>query len=150
MTGVDAMAFSYKDFNEYLKGKGYKITKQRKRVLDVISENQGKHLNPDEIHTLVNKTPPNIGIATVYRTLLLLDKLGLIYRVELMPGVYGYEMSQTDKFHKHHHLICLKCGAVIEVKEDLLESLEEKISSSHNFMIKDHILKFYGYCSSCK
>jgi Fe2+/Zn2+ uptake regulation proteins len=144
------MANTFMNFNEQLKGKGYKVTNQRKIVLDVISENQGKHLIPDEIYNLVRTRTPNIGIATVYRTLSLLEKLGLIYKVELVPGIISYEMSQMDMQHKHHHLICLGCGDVIEVKEDLLENLEEKIALNHDFLIKDHILKFYGYCPSCR
>lgn len=144
------MANTYTNFNEQLKGKGYKVTNQRKIVLDVINENQGRHLNPDEIYSLVKNRASNIGIATVYRTLTLLEKMGLIYKVELVPGVISYEMNQMDMHHKHHHLICQGCGDVIEVKEDLLENLEEKIAFNHDFLIKDHILKFYGLCSSCR
>lgn len=144
------MTFDNSDFNEKLKGKGYKITIQRKKVLDVISDNQGKHLKPEEIYTMVKRTTPNIGIATVYRTLSLLENMDLIYKVELMPGVVGYEMNQSENTHKHHHLICLGCGAIFEVKEDLLESFEEKITTNYDFLISDHILKLYGYCSNCR
>jgi Fur family transcriptional regulator, ferric uptake regulator len=138
------------NLNDQLKEKGYKFTTQRKLILEVIKENQGKHLSPESIYNLVKGHTPNIGIATVYRTLALLEKMSLIYKVELTPGSINYELNQVDLAHRHHHLICLDCGEVIEVKEDFLDDLEEKISSSNDFLIKDHSVKFYGYCAKCK
>jgi len=139
-----------KNLNEQLKEKGYKFTTQRKLVLDVIKENEGKHLNPEEIYNLVKVKIPDIGIATVYRTLALLEKLGLIYKIDITMGSVKYELDRRDMGHHHHHLICIECGEVIEAEEDLLEDIEEKISLNHNFCIKDHSVKFYGYCSRCK
>lgn len=143
------MSIENVNFNDQLKEKGYKITTQRKLILDIIKENQGKHLSPEEVYNLVKSKASNIGIATIYRTLSLFEKMGLIYKIELTPGSINYELNQVDLNHKHHHLICIECGEIIEVKEDLLENLEEKISANHNFLIKDHSLKFYGYCSKC-
>ena len=136
--------------NDQLKEKGYKFTTQRKLVLDVIKENQGNHLGPEEIYNHLKTKNANIGIATVYRTLTLLEEMGLIYRVEFRPGIAAYELNQPDVAHKHHHLICMECGKITEVKEDLLDNLENLISSNHGFAIKDHSLKFYGYCSQCR
>lgn len=134
----------------HLREKGYKITAQRNLVLGVIKENQGNHLGPEEIYDRLRDKGANIGIATVYRTLALLEEMGLIYRVELKPGSAAYELNQPDMLHKHHHLICTGCGKVLEVKEDLLENLEELILANHGFLIKDHSLKFYGLCSQCR
>lgn len=143
------MSYNSDDFNEQLKEKGYKITVQRKQVLDVIKENQGVHLDSEEIFNLVKKSHPDIGIATVYRTLALLEKMNLIYKIDLGSGRIKYELDRRDSSHRHHHLICLECGDVFEVEEDLLETLEDTISKKYNFFIKDHSLKFYGYCSKC-
>jgi Fur family ferric uptake transcriptional regulator len=136
--------------NEQLKEKGYKITTQRQLVLDVIKENQGCHMSPEDVFNKLKENGANIGIATVYRTLALLEEMGLIYKIELKPGCVSYELNQPEMTHKHHHLICLVCGKIIEVKEDLLDNLEEVIASSHGFLIKDHSLKFYGYCAECR
>lgn len=139
-----------KDFNEILKEKGYKVTAQRKQVLDVIKENAGKHLTAEEIYELVKKKAPDIGIATVYRTISLLEKMNLIFRVDFGSGSVKYEWDRMDMPHRHHHLICLECGEIIEVEEDLLDDTEERISLKHNFLIKDHCVKFYGYCLKCR
>lgn len=140
------------NFNDKLKEKGYKITSQRKQVLDVIKENEGKHLNSEEIYYLVKEKSPDIGIATVYRTLSLLEKMGLIYKVDLDEGSVKYELDRDldSHRHRHHHLICLDCNEIVEVEEDLLDDIEEKISAKHNFFIKDHSVKFYGYCIKCR
>lgn len=139
-----------KDFNEQLKEKGYKVTAQRKKVLDVMKENIGQHLTAEEIYELVKKKAPNIGIATVYRTISLLEKMNLIFKIDFGSGSVKYEWDRMDTLHRHHHLICLECGKIIEAGEDLLENIEEKISQEYNFLIKDHCVKFYGYCSECR
>lgn len=148
--GGFSMANNNQNFKEQLKEKGYKNTIQRKLVLDVIKENQGKHLSSEEIYNLVKKKYPHIGIATVYRALSLLEKLDLIYKVNLGKGTVKYDIERRDTSHRHHHLICIECGEIIEVEEDLLEDIEEKISYKYNFSIQDHSLKFYGYCQNCK
>ncbi|MCX7747261.1 MAG: transcriptional repressor [Clostridia bacterium] len=137
------------DFKEQLKERGYKLTTQRRAVLDVIIKNEGKHLSTEEIYELVKEGYPEIGLATVYRTLLLLDNMELVYKLDLDDGLSRYELNRNKEDHRHHHLICTKCGAVSEVEEDLLESLEEQILVKNRFIVKDHRVKFYGYCEAC-
>lgn len=144
------MGKEIKTFNNVLKEKGYKITAQRQAVLDIIEQNKGDHLNTQEIHELVKKDCPDIGIATVYRTLLLLEKMHMVDKINLDDGFARYELSRDNKEHGHHHLICLSCGTVDEFKDDLLDKLEEKIENTKNFMVIDHSVKIYGYCKKCK
>lgn len=115
-----------------------------------MAKNNDKHLSCDEIFNIISKENPEIGIATVYRTLLLFEKLDIVYKVNFDDGCSRYELDLGTEDHQHHHLICLKCGEVIEVKLDLLEALETEIEKELNFRIVDHNLKFYGYCSDCK
>ncbi|HHV45518.1 MAG TPA: transcriptional repressor [Tissierellia bacterium] len=138
------------EVKELLKEEGYKLTTQRQAILDAICENHEKHLNPEEIYDIVKKKYPDIGIATVYRTLQLLEKLNIIYRVNFDDGYNRYELNYASENHHHHHLICLNCGKVMEVKIDLLEALENEIEKEYNFRILDHNLKFFGYCSDCQ
>lgn len=135
---------------EQLKEKGYKLTTQRRIILDVILENQGKHLSPEEIYEKVRGKYPEIGLATVYRTLQLFEELNIIYKLNFNDGCSRYELNTNSGDHQHHHLICLSCGKVIEVQLDLLETLEEEIEKSGEFKIVDHNLKFFGYCKDCK
>ncbi len=137
--------------NEKLKKKGYKFTPQRRAVLEVVSENVGKHLSSEEIYDFVKVKSPDIGLATVYRTVLLLVDLDVLSKLNLDDGYVRYELNDhDDDQHHHHHLICSECGKIIEVKEDLLDSLESQIETKYEFEIKDHKLKFFGLCKSCK
>ncbi|GAA0722120.1 Fur family transcriptional regulator [Clostridium malenominatum] len=132
-----------------LKEKGYKLTPQRRAIVDMILKNQGNHLTTEELYNLVKKECPEIGLATVYRTVLLLEEMGIITKLDLNDGCSRYELVNEDESHHHHHLICTNCGKVIEVEGDLLESLENNIEFKYRFQIKDHSLKFYGLCSEC-
>ncbi|WP_053957748.1 Fur family transcriptional regulator [Inediibacterium massiliense] len=133
-----------------LKEKGYKLTPQRRATLDTIINNQGKHLSTEEIYDMVKTECPEIGLATVYRTLQLLDELDIITKINFDDGCSRYELNNHEDNHQHHHLICVKCGEVIEVEVDLLETLEEEIEKNYDFKIHDHKVKFFGYCSKCK
>lgn len=133
-----------------LKEKGYKLTPQRRATLDTIIENKGKHLSTEEIYDLVKDKCPEIGLATVYRTLQLLDELELISKINLDDGCSRYELNTQEDDHQHHHLICVKCGDIIEVEVDLMEALEEEIEKNYDFNIMDHKVKFFGHCSKCQ
>lgn len=141
------------DFNvlkEDLKNKGYKLTPQRRSIVDTIIENEGEHLTAEEIYDKVKKNCPEIGLATVYRTILLLEDVGLVSRLHLNDGCSRYELVHSDEAHRHHHLVCNICNRVIEVEDDLLEDLEAEIEGKYNFKILDHSLKFYGICGECQ
>ena len=133
-----------------LKEKGYKLTPQRRAILDTIIKSEGQHLTAEEIYELVKLDCPEIGLATVYRTVLLLDELAVICKLDLNDGCSRYELVHQDENHQHHHLICTSCGKVIEVQGDLLETLEKTIEDKYNFEIKNHSVKFYGLCSDCQ
>ncbi|WP_099192134.1 Fur family transcriptional regulator [Tepidibacter mesophilus] len=133
-----------------LKEEGYKLTPQRRSIVDIMIKNEGKHLNSEEIYDLVKVACPEIGLATVYRTLQLLDDIGAVSKLNLDDGCCRYEISSDDESHNHHHLICKKCNKIIEVEEDLLETLEEQIEKNYGFKIFDHDVKFFGMCNSCK
>lgn len=132
-----------------LKEKGYKLTPQRRAIVDSMISNEGSHLTTEELYDLVKKECPEIGLATVYRTVQLLEELGVVCKMDLDDGCNRYELVHEDENHQHHHLICNNCGKVIEVQGDLLEVLEHNIEEKYNFKIKNHSVKFYGICSDC-
>ncbi|MCG8540377.1 MAG: transcriptional repressor [Clostridia bacterium] len=145
------MIDSIDKLKDVLKEKGYKLTPQRRGILNTIIKNQGKHLSSEEVYDFVKKDCPEIGLATVYRTLQLLDDLGIITKISFDDGCARYELNtHSDDDHQHHHVICTKCGEVLEVEVDLLEHLEEEIEKSYDFQVKDHKVKFFGLCSKCK
>ncbi|EYE89671.1 Fur family transcriptional regulator [Fervidicella metallireducens AeB] len=134
---------------QQLKVQGYKLTPQRRAILDVIIENEGKHLSTEEVYDIVKDDCPEIGLATVYRTLQLLEKMGVLCKMNFDDGCNRYELVHNDEDHQHHHLVCISCGKVEEAEDDLLEKLEEKVEDLYKFRIVNHSVKFFGYCSSC-
>lgn len=139
-------------FKKLLKDKGLKVTNQRVRVLEVLALCPDRHLTVEEIFDLVKVGCPEIGLATVYRTIQLLYELELIEKIHLDDGFARYEIgqwNQTEKKHHHHHMICLGCGQVFSFEEDYLDALEEKIRSSTGFLVVNHEVKLYGYCKEC-
>lgn len=140
----------YNVLKEDLKKKGYKLTPQRRAIVDTIVDSEGKHLTAEEIYDVVKNNCPEIGLATVYRTIILLEEIGFVSRLHLNDGCSRYELVHSDERHRHHHLICNSCKKVIEVEDDLLEDLEEEIKNKYSFAIVDHSVKFYGYCKECQ
>ena len=95
---------------------------------------------------------PDIGLATVYRTIQLLNEMHLIDRVNFDDGFACYEMGsalESERKHRHHHLICIKCGRVFSFQEDLLEELEAKITAITGFAVVNHDVRLYGCCVEC-
>lgn len=146
------MSVDQKKFIEMLKEKKLKVTKQRLVVLEVLAEHENRHMTIDEIYSLVRKEFPEIGVATVYRTIQLLLEMQLVDRIELNDGCVRYEIGRQfsgEKKHYHHHLVCKSCGKISSFDMDLLEELEKRIQEETGFQIWDHELKFYGICKDC-
>ncbi len=133
-----------------LRNHSYKLTPQRQTILQTFLEHVDSHLSAEEVYMLVKHQNPEIGLATVYRTLDILAEIGILLKNDFGDGRCRYEFSRKDEHHHHHHLICLGCGNVSEFDDDLLESLEAVIIKRNHFKILDHDLKFYGYCQECK
>lgn len=144
------MTLDQSQFRDLLKDKGLKLTTQRRAVLEVLLNRHGEHLTTEEIYDYVKQFCPEIGLATVYRTVQLMEDMKIIRKLNFDDGCSRYEIASNTSDHYHHHLICENCGKVIEVEEDLLDNLEDKIQNKFGFMIKDHILKFFGICKECK
>ena len=139
------------DFKKILKEKGLKITKQRMVVLKALASCEDKHLTAEEIYEIVKADFPEIGLATVYRTIQLLVELDLVESIQLGDGYVRYEIGkfQGEETHHHHHLICLECGKIISFRDDLLDELEARIMESASFQVINHEVKLYGYCKEC-
>lgn len=140
-------------FKDLLKQNGLKVTTQRVAILEVLSSRPGKHMTAEEIYDYVKKKYPEIGIATVYRTIQVLSELNLIDKLNLDDGYVRYEISKQSKEdagHHHHHLICLDCGNIYAFQDDLLETLENRIRETLGFEVEDHEVKLYGHCKKCR
>lgn len=139
-------------FKKILRENGLKVTTQRLVILQVLYSRPGAHMTAEEIYDLVKKKHPDIGLATVYRTIQMLSDLNLIDKLNLDDGYVRYEIGITDEDsdgHHHHHLICNECGNIYPFEDDLLYELEEKIKNTTGFEVDDHEVKFFGHCKSC-
>lgn len=133
-----------------LSGASYKLTPQREATVRVLLENEEDHLSAEDVFLLVREKSPEIGLATVYRTLELLNELNVVDKIQFGDGVSRYDLRQEGAAHFHHHLVCIECGAVDEIQEDLLEDVEEIVENKWKFKIKDHRLTFHGVCHRCQ
>lgn len=124
---------------------GYRLTPQRLMVATALDHNEG-HVSADELCATVRSQYPLFNISTVYRTLELLESLGLVTETDLGEGKVRYHAM--GKGH-HHHLVCRKCGALIDLGEEELEALRANLMSKHRFEADLTHLAIFGRCSAC-
>jgi Fur family ferric uptake transcriptional regulator len=135
-------------FQTILKENSLKFTKQRELILKFLYENDG-HFTPEDIYRLLKEQNPNIniGIATVYRTLTLLETSQIASSISF--GVQGKKYELGLKKH-HDHLICNQCGDIIEFFDEVIEERQEEIAKKFNFKMIDHTMKIVGLCENCQ
>jgi len=135
---------------QQLQSQGYKLTPQREATVRVLLENEEDHLSAEDVFMLVKDKAPEIGLATVYRTLELLSEMHVVEKLNFGDGVARYDLRTDNHKHHHHHLICVKCGSMSEIMEDWLGPLEERLEKEFNFNVLDHRLDFQGICAKCQ
>jgi Fur family transcriptional regulator, ferric uptake regulator len=129
-----------------LRAQGYRLTRQRTLILDVISRNC-QHLSADEIHREVVRHNPAINLATVYRTLNWLHGAGLIRKIDVGRDRLLYEYAAAGE---HHHLICRACEAEYEIDHHVFEKLREHILEHYDFEADPEHVAIFGRCSRCR
>lgn len=137
---------------DLLREKGLKVTSQRLMVLNILSAHGDEHLTVEEIYDLAKEESPEIGLATIYRTVQVLLELHVIEKVTFDDGFARYELNgeETGSGHRHHQAICTQCGKVYSLETDLLDTLEKQVFESLGFEVTDHEVKLYGLCSACR
>jgi Fur family ferric uptake transcriptional regulator len=128
-----------------LKEKGLRLTRPRQLILDYIHE-RGDHLTAEEILNYVHEKSPRVNKSTVYRTLELLEKNGCVFTSRANDRTLYHHTE-----HKHHyHLLCQRCGKIIECQEDLFTPVEQSLASQYGFSPDlDHMV-INGVCESCR
>lgn len=135
---------------EILLERDYRLTPQREAVLLILLEKSPTHMTAEDIFAVTRERNPDIGLATIYRSLELFQKLGVVSSLHTGDGGRKYELVVGSEEHYHHHLLCLGCGDITEFNEDLLEDLERRVAREGGFRIVDHSLRFFGYCRKCE
>ncbi|WDC83189.1 Fur family transcriptional regulator [Caloramator sp. mosi_1] len=133
---------------EILKSNGYKMTNQRRAILEVLCENIGKFLSAEDILNLSKNKCPQTNFSTVYRNLEILEQLELVHKTNMdAHSICFYEIIEVD--NHHHHIICTKCGKTKAIDFCPLDMFKSNIENE-DFELLDHKLELYGICSECK
>lgn len=134
----------YKTLARYLDEKKLKHTKQRDAILDAFLSVKG-HVTSEELYERIKITHPGIGFTTVYRTMKLLCEAGLAHERHFEGGVTRYEMCSEH----HDHLVCLRCGTIVEFECSMIESAQDDIAARYGFRLLRHRHELYGHCPEC-
>jgi Fur family transcriptional regulator, ferric uptake regulator len=129
------------DWRERLREKGYRLTPQRELILEAV-ERLG-HATPDEVLAEVRTHSTAVNASTVYRTLEVLEELGLIRHAHLSDRAPTYHSTRE---HEHFHLVCRNCHKVISVDPDVLSPLSERLVAEHGFTVDIGHLTVFGTC----
>jgi Fur family ferric uptake transcriptional regulator len=133
------------DMAQALRGAGYRLTRPRRAVLQVLRESD-ESLSPEEIHRRGRAICGSLGLVTVYRTLDILDRLGLARRVHTQGRCHGYARADGAK----HYLVCRRCERVIEFPCDGLDRLIAEVEQGTGYVIDAHLLELTGLCPDCQ
>jgi len=136
------------DFKQLLKANSLKFTIQREVILEMLY-NSDEHLTPEGLHHLIQEKHPdlNTGIATVYRTLSLLEDSEMVTSLSFGAQGKKYELGAKDH---HDHIICTKCGSISEFVDEEIELRQKKIAEELGFAMQEHSMQIYGICKTCQ
>jgi len=125
---------------------GMRVTHQRALIMEIIRKGRG-HLDADEIYRRAREKETRLSLSTVYRTLQMLKRLGLVEELHFVEEHHHYEVKPSAE---HHHLVCLGCGRVIEFHYPLSRYLRKKVPEAKDFDITETEIRMTGYCAKCR
>ena len=132
--------------DNFIKSKGLRYTPQREKILSIFLATEA-HVTVDELYRRVRKKFSDIGYTTVYRTMRILIESGLCREIDIGDGFSRYEHNYN---HQHHdHLVCTKCGRLIEVVNSRIEKMQEQMARRYAFVPMQHRLDIFGICKDC-
>ena len=123
---------------------GLRATSQRALILKIIRRG---HLDADEIYRQAREKQPRLSLSTVYRTVRMFKKLGLVEELHFDETHHHYEMKPSSE---HHHLVCLGCGKVVEFECPLSPKMKKDIAREKGFEVTGVEIRMTGYCSKCR
>lgn len=133
--------------NNQIKQAGLKVTLPRVKILHVLENSGQRHLSAEDVYKALLEKGEEIGLATVYRVLTQFEGAGLVYRHHFEGGQSVFELNRGGH---HDHLVCVRCGMVVEFMEETIEQRQQAIAQEHGFALEDHSLVIYGICPRCQ
>lgn len=133
-----------------LNDKGWRLTSQREVILRVFQNlPEGKHLSAEDLHNCLKEQGDFISLSTIYRTVKLMARMGILRELELAEGHKHYELNQPYPYY-HHHLICVKCNKTIEFKSDSILKVGAKTAQKEGYHLLDCQLSIHAICPQCQ
>lgn len=130
-----------------LKSAGLKVTAPRIRVLEFLESARDQHLSAEDIWSALKEQGEDASLATVYRVLTQFEAAGLVQRHTFEGNTSVFELADEDH---HDHMVCNKCGVVIEYVDDAIEKRQHEVAEEHGFELTSHVHVIYGLCSQCR
>ncbi|HEX7359622.1 MAG TPA: ferric iron uptake transcriptional regulator [Bryobacteraceae bacterium] len=133
--------------NQELRDAGLKVTLPRVKILEILENNEQRHMSAEDMYKALLDSGEEIGLATVYRVLTQFEAAGLVTRHHFEGGHSVFEINQGVH---HDHIVCVKCGRVDEFVDEEIERRQKHIAITKGYEITDHSLYLYGICPDCR
>lgn len=131
------------DHNTELRKAGLKVTLPRVKILEILQDPKHQHISAEDVYKILLELGEDIGLATVYRVLNQFDDAGILTRHHFEGGKSVFELTGA---HHHDHLVCLKCGKVVEFHDEMIERRQLEIAKTNGIKLTHHSLYLYGEC----
>lgn len=147
---LNAPVYTSASLKAELNEKGWRLTPQRETILHIFQNlPEGQHLSAEDLYNELQSQGEGISLSTIYRTLKLMSRMGILRELELAEGHKHYELNQPYPHH-HHHLICVRCSKTIEFKSDSILKIGTKAAQKEGFHILDCQLTIHAVCPTCQ
>lgn len=135
--------------NQDLRKAGLKVTLPRLKVLELLETAENHHMSAEDVFKALLEQGENVGLATVYRVLTQFESAGIVIRHNFENNLSVFELAPDEH---HDHLVCERCGCVVEFHNDIIEAEQKKMAEVHDFTLTGHSLVLYGMCNKddCK
>jgi Fur family ferric uptake transcriptional regulator len=130
-----------------LRQRGRRITRQRRLIWDALVAEPDTHLSADELVAVVRGQLPKVDPSTIYRTLEMLCREGLVRRTDLGAGHAVFEPAHD---HLHHHVVCERCGAVVHLHDEEIGDVRDRVERASGYALSRRDMSFYGLCPNCR
>jgi len=129
--------------NLQIRQAGLKVTLPRVKILGLLEESGRRHVSAEDVYKMLLNKGDEIGLATIYRVLTQFESVGLVRRQHFEGAQSVFELNRGEH---HDHLVCVRCGKVVEFMDEVIETRQRAIAERHGFTIEEHALVIYGVC----
>ena len=133
-----------------LRKAGLKVTTPRLRILEFLETSAQRHVTAEDVYRALLGTDEEVGLATIYRVLTQFEQAGMVQRHHFESERSVFELGTGLGPCHHDHLVCERCGAVLEFRDDAIEAAQQRVAAERGFRVTDHSLYIHGVCAKCQ